>query len=92
MINKKKETSAIGGIPRNCFKRLAKVGLTKAANRINLIRECTQFCTIRIEVFVTNNDNQVNKVYLLFVDESNDYLAFSTFRSLLEYVMLNYTL
>lgn len=90
MINKNE--NAIGGIPSNCFKRLAKVGLTKKASRINLIRECTQFSTIRIEVFVTEGNNQVDKYFLLFIDESNDYLAFQSFSALLEYVMLNYTL
>lgn len=90
MINK--ESTAVAGIPRNCFKRLNKIGLSKTANRVNLIRECTQFSTIRIEVYVTENNNQVDKYYLLFVDESSNYLAFSSFTTLLEYVTLNYTI
>lgn len=90
MINKNDNT--IAGIPRNCFKRLAKIGLEKSTNRVKLIRECTHFSTIRIEVFVTEYESQESKIFLLFLDDSNDYLAFSSFNTLLEYVMLNYAL
>ena len=88
MINK--ESITIAGIPRNCFKRLSKVGLSKTANRVNLIRECTQFSSIRIEIYVRENNNEVSKYYLLFVDESNNYLAFTSFGALIEYLTINY--
>ena len=89
---KNKNENAIGGIPRNWFKQLTKIGLTKTAYRINLVRKCTQFSTIRVEIFVTEGKNPVHKFFLLFIDESNDYIAFTSFSALLEYVMLNYTL
>lgn len=90
MINK--ESSTIGGIPRNCFKRLAKVGLSKTANRINLIRECTQFSSVHIEIFVSDTNNEVSKYFLLFVDESSNYLAFTSFGALIEYLTINYNI
>lgn len=36
--------------------------------------------------------NKVSKYFLLFVDESNNYLAFSSFNALIEYLTINYNI
>lgn len=90
MINKDKNT--IGGIPRNCFKSLQSVGLKPSANRVSLIRECSIFGSLRIEVFKCVRQNSMQSFFLLFVDDEEKYITFTSFRSLLDYIELNFDL
>lgn len=90
MINKEKNT--IAGIPEHCFRNLQSVGLKRNAKRLALIRECSAFGCFRIEVFKVNGSNKSVSCFLLFKDESEDYIAFSSFDSLLDYIKLNFDL
>lgn len=90
MINKDKKT--IGGIPSSCFKSLQSVGLKPSANRISLIRECSIFGSLRIEVYKCFWQNNMQSFFLLFVDEEERYVTFTSFKSLLDYVILNFDL